>query len=272
MKLHWFVTGIVLSVTLIAYPTHAVKLKYGVKEGDTWERKISFKGNGTVGADMGLDVLVDIATSASATIKSVDQDGAFQCTLGSKMDKLSVTANGIVMQDQPIPAMKPVTLSLTSLGLMSKVEGFDGDIKKLVVDPISLLCMALPQFPDRELKEGDTWDASPNPELVPIKITGKLVSLKKVDDKDAAEVEYTFTIPSEVFTGFIGQVSGMENVEVSGLGASGTLTTIVDIATGIPGACKGSCTLDLRAKNPAMEVPIAMKTEVAAEVPEQKQE
>jgi len=258
-----------LGLVVCVLPAGAVKLQYKVQEGDSWTRAITFKGTGTITGQLLMDLATEVETTVFVTVTSAGKDGTFICTLDPKIEKVKVTTNGEPVEDLKFPAPQLVTLTVAPTGKVTNVEIPQDGASQSGIDLFSSLGMAFPQFPETDLKPGDTWEATPAT-THSVKVTGTLVSVKEVDGKQVAEVEYLYTVGSEAMSPFVSQLVGGAEVQVSGLGATGTLTTQVDLATGVPGTAKGSGSLDLRAGVAGMEVPVSMKTEM--EVKEEKKD
>jgi hypothetical protein len=177
---------------------------------------------------------------------------------------MKLIVNGMPL---PSPPQQPqnLTVTTTRLGKPLKMEGFDKASVGSNVDFTKFMNVLPSQFPDKDVQVGETWDASPASDQLPMKVAGKLLSVQKVGGKEIAELEYTFKISGEAFGKMMKQLSGMD-VDISGPGMTGSSVTVVDVASGIPGASKGKMEMDFTMKINGMEFRQVMKMTVVAEV------
>lgn len=249
----------------LAAPAHAVKLEYRVKAGQTWKSKMTMKGAGaTEAAGMRFDMTMEMMSSATTTVKSVETDGTFTQIVDQKMDSMKVTVAGMTIDAPPPMEQKPITITSTKLGKPIKFEGLDGLAKQGNIDFSKLLGASPAQFPDKDINVGESWDASPNTPELPLRMTGKLLSIKRLGGREVAELEYVFSISGESLGKLVKAASGLD-LEVSGPGMTGKTVTEVEVATGVPGATKGTMEMDMTIKIMGMELRQAMKMEIIGE-------
>ncbi len=263
MKNAMLIVVLMWSAALVQ-PAHAVKLEYKVKPGQTWSQKMIMRGEGTTeAAGMKFDMTIEMASTTKTTVKSVAADGSFVQVVDQKVDSTKVVVAGMTIEP-PAPEQKPITITSDKLGKPLKIEGLESLANKGNVDFTKLLGAAPAQFSDKDLSVGDTWEASIAAEELPMKITGKLLSLKKVGGREVAEVEYVFRVTGETLSKLITAASGMD-LEVSGPGMVGTSISQIDVATGIAGATKGTMEMDLTLKIMGQELRQAMRMNISSE-------
>ena len=248
-----------------ALPAHAVKLEYKVKQGDTWKQKLTMRGDGAMEAGgMKFDMVMETISTTANKVTSVAANGDFVSTVEYKPTDTKMTVNGMSFPSPPQQAMN-LTVTTTRLGKPLKVEGLEKAGVAGGSDFTKFMNIAPAQFPDKDIQVGESWDASPPAETFPAKITGKLLSVKGVGGKQVAEVEYTFKISGEALGKLIKQLSGMD-IDIGGPGMTGTSVTLVDVASGIPGATKGTIESDFIIKLMGMEARQTMKMTITADV------
>lgn len=258
-----FVAG--LLCLALSGPAHAVKLEYKVKQGDVWKQKITMNGDGVMeAAGMKIDMTMEVTTNTSNKVTSVAGTGDFVSSVEYKPAEMKLTVNGMAVTPPQQPATN-LTITTTKLGKPIKVEGLEKSGLAGNTDFTKFMNVAPSQFPDKDVQVGETWDASPATDQLPMKITGKLLSVQKIGGKEIAELEYTFKISGEAFGKMLKQLGGMD-VEMGGPGMTGTSVTLVDVATGIPGASKGKMEMDFTIKINGMELRQVMKMNVTSQV------
>jgi hypothetical protein len=243
----------------------AVKIEYKVKKDMSWKQKVSMKGDGTIDvAGNSIDMKMDIVQAVTNKVTDVQDDGTFTLEVNQKTETMKVTVMGA---EAPLPpdatADQKVTAKLTKFGKPVDIKGVK--IKSDQFDPTKLLQMAGNPLPEKPVKVGDTWEAEFKDKLEGLKLKGKLLGVKKVDGKQMAEIEYSMGISGTALGKLIKEAAketAPVEIEVGGAGMKGTMTTLIDLATGIQHKGTGKFDMDMEIKAAGQEIKMKMKMDV----------
>ncbi len=263
LKTYRLIGAIVFASFLASASAHAVKLDYHVKPGDQWKHRIVLTGSGAAeGLGQKMELVLDGNGVVTYKVNSVNTDGSFVAGVDYKTESRKVMLNGApVLDDVPAP-MNPLTVTLNTTGKAAKVEGLEGSAAAGDFDFGRIFLLLSEQYSENEVNTGDTWDASPDPALLKLTATGKLLSVDKQDGKDVARVEYTYTMTAENLSALLKEIMGLEVIGPGGKGLTGTLTATVDLTTGIPVSTIGAFDFDFSLKMNEMEFPAVIKLNV----------
>jgi len=224
------------SVVLLAVclPAHAVRLRFQFTKGEVLRYKMMMAGaSRSEGAGMPA-MSMEFTMDAMFVQKVLDVDAqgtarvAMQVSQGTM--KMKMGENEHTM---PFPAQKAV-LRITARGKVTSVSGQPGEkggmgeAAGLGFD-LSDISGAM-QFPERDLKVGDSWRATEKMKAgplgeIPITYSGKLTGFKNYKGANCAVVLMTFEAPLDL--------SGMGSGELSGSGKlAGTLNMYMDLKRG----------------------------------------
>jgi hypothetical protein len=227
---------VLLSVVLLAvcWPAHAVRLRFKFTKGEVLRYKMLTAGaSRTEGAGMPaipMEFTMDMVVVQK--VLDVDAQGtarvAMQVSQGNMKMKMGENEHAM-----PFPAEKAV-LRITARGKVTPVSGQPGETAGMgkaagLGFDLSDIGGAM-QFPERDLKVGDSWrgtekmKAGPLGEI-PITYSGKLTGFKNYKGVNCAVMLMTFEAPLDLSALTKGMASGSGKM-------TGTLNMYMDLKRG----------------------------------------
>jgi hypothetical protein len=245
----------------------AAPLAYHVTADDEW--KLALQCKTTLVANLG-EMPYNLVCMSKVTIahdvQSVTETGGFVQTLTYKVEKLDVVLNGSPMQKAP-PEMKPLTIETNALGAPVNIKGIEGSLKPTDFDLAKLLIFLPPQYPAREVKVGESWEATTAIQGQAVPMTGKILTPETRDGVAVTCIENTFILTPDVINKLLPIVSALPDLKVSSGKVTVKLTAAVDAATGIPRRVQGTCDINGALAFSGLTIPCKISSSFTTDVP-----